>query len=55
MGLYPAIPESEIGTKSDTLFTTKPMIRVSRTDNRGHFVIKGALPQALSGVCLARC
>ena len=41
VGLYPAIPESEIGTKSDTLFTTKPMIRVSRTDSRGRFVIKG--------------
>lgn len=26
---------------SDTIFTKKPMSRVSRTDSRGHFVIKG--------------
>jgi hypothetical protein len=26
---------------SDTIFTKKPMLRVSRTDSRGHFVIKG--------------
>lgn len=26
---------------SDTAFTHKPMMRVSRTDSRGHFVIKG--------------
>lgn len=26
---------------SDTAFTTKPMIRVSRTDSRGRFIIKG--------------
>lgn len=26
---------------SDTIFTRKPMLRVSRTDSRGHFVVKG--------------
>lgn len=26
---------------SDTIFKQKPMIRISRTDSRGHFVIKG--------------
>ena len=29
---------------SDTAFTTKPMLRVSRTDSRGRFVIKGVAP-----------
>lgn len=29
---------------SDTAFTTKPMLRVSRTDSRGHFVVKGIAP-----------
>lgn len=29
---------------SDTAFTTKPMLRVSRTDSRGRFVIKGIAP-----------
>lgn len=29
---------------ADTLFTTTPMLRVSRTDSRGHFVIKGIAP-----------
>lgn len=30
--------------QSDTAFTTKPMLRVSRTDSRGKFVIKGIAP-----------
>ena len=29
---------------SDTVFLKKPMIRISRTDSRGHFVIKGVAP-----------
>ncbi len=29
---------------SDTVFKTKPLLRVSRTDSRGHFVIKGVAP-----------
>lgn len=29
---------------SDTAFLKKPMIRISRTDSRGHFVIKGVAP-----------
>ena len=29
---------------SDTVLTTKPMMRISRTDSRGHFVIKGVAP-----------
>jgi len=29
---------------SDTAFTTKPMLRVSRTDSRGHFIVKGIAP-----------
>ena len=29
---------------SDTAFKTKPMLRVSRTDSRGHFIIRGVAP-----------
>ena len=29
---------------SDTAFTTKPLLRVARTDSRGRFVIKGVAP-----------
>ena len=29
---------------SDTIFRQKPMIRISRTDSRGHFTIKGVAP-----------
>lgn len=29
---------------ADSAFTTKPMLRVARTDSRGHFVIKGVAP-----------
>ena len=29
---------------SDTIFKTKPMLRVSRTDSRGHFIIRGVAP-----------
>lgn len=29
---------------SDTAFTTKPFLRISRTDSRGHFIIKGVAP-----------
>jgi hypothetical protein len=29
---------------SDTIFKSQPMLRVSRTDSRGHFVVKGIAP-----------
>ena len=29
---------------ADSAFTTKPLLRISRTDERGHFVIKGVAP-----------
>ena len=29
---------------ADSAFKTKPMLRVSRTDSRGHFVVKGIAP-----------
>lgn len=29
---------------SDTVFTSQPMLRVARTDSRGHFVIRGVAP-----------
>ena len=29
---------------ADTAFTTQPMLRVSRTDDQGHFVVKGVAP-----------
>lgn len=29
---------------ADSAFTTKPMLRVARTDSRGHFIIKGVAP-----------
>ena len=29
---------------ADSAFTTKPMLRVSRTDSRGHFEVKGVAP-----------
>ena len=29
---------------SDTAFKSKPMIRISRTDSRGHFTVKGVAP-----------
>ena len=37
VGLYEA-------DKPDSVFTTEPLLRVSRTDSRGHFVIKGIKP-----------
>ena len=38
-------PESqEPPMSADTLFTTTPFLRVSRTDSRGHFTIKGIAP-----------
>ena len=29
---------------SDTIFRKEPMVRISRTDSRGHFIIKGVAP-----------
>ena len=37
VGLYKA-------TDPDSAFTTQPLMRISRTDSRGHFVIKGIAP-----------
>lgn len=41
VGLYPA---TDTGAAGDTLFTTTPFLRVSRTDSRGRFIIKGVAP-----------
>lgn len=40
VGLY-TIDEEGDGTLPDSTFTTKPFERISRTDSKGHFVIKG--------------
>lgn len=37
VGIYP-------DGNADSLFTTQPMLRVSRTDSHGHFVVKGIAP-----------
>ena len=37
---------------SDTAFTTKPMLRVARTDSRGRFVVKGVAPGAYRAYAL---
>ena len=37
---------------ADSAFQTKPMLRVSRTDSRGHFVIKGIAPGAYRAYAL---
>lgn len=29
---------------SDTAFTTKPLLRVARTDSRGHYIVRGVAP-----------
>lgn len=39
VGLYSV--ESDSTDIHDSIFRTKPLLRVSRTDSRGHFVIKG--------------
>jgi len=46
VGLYPAngsvYPDENADTQwADSIFRTRPLLRVSRTDSRGHFVIKG--------------
>jgi len=40
VGMY-AIDDSLNGEFSDTIFQTRPFERISRTDSRGHFVVKG--------------
>jgi len=37
-------PDSAAGMAADTAFTSAPFLRVSRTDSRGRFVIKGVAP-----------
>ena len=37
---------------SDTAFTTKPMLRVSRTDSRGRFIVRGVAPGAYRAYAL---
>ena len=39
-----SIPVGLYDDHADSAFRTKPMLRVSRTDERGHFVIKGVAP-----------
>ena len=46
VGLYPAngseyLDENSNSQWNDSIFRTRPFLRVSRTDSRGHFVIKG--------------
>lgn len=47
VGLY-KMPETEDGdsltTLPDSVFKTKPFERISRTDGRGHFIVKGLAP-----------
>ncbi len=38
---------------ADSAFTTKPMLRVARTDSRGHFVIRGVAPGNYRAYALA--
>lgn len=44
VGLYSLGNDSTGMEFSDTIFRTKPFERISRTDSRGHFVIKGIAP-----------
>ena len=37
---------------ADSAFQTKPMLRVSRTDSRGHFVVKGVAPDTYRAYAL---
>ena len=43
VGLYKVSSDS-LTEAADTLFATTPFLRVSRTDSRGHFTIKGIAP-----------
>lgn len=44
VGLYSLGDDSLAQEFSDTIFRTEPFQRISRTDSRGHFVIKGIAP-----------
>ena len=44
VGLYSLGDDSLGQAFSDTIFRTQPFQRISRTDSRGHFVIKGIAP-----------
>ena len=41
VGLYSLPDDSASSTLPDSVFRTKPFERISRTDSRGHFIIKG--------------
>ena len=41
--------------QSDTAFEEEPMLRVSRTDSRGRFVIRGVAKRRLPYLCLTGC
>lgn len=43
VGLYPTTPDVAF-TAADTAFVTTPFLRVSRTDSRGRFIVKGVAP-----------
>ncbi len=41
VGLYALRNDSPAGNLPDSIFNTKPFERISRTDSRGHFIVKG--------------
>ncbi len=43
VGLYPTTPDVAF-TAADTAFVTTPFLRLSRTDSRGRFIVKGVAP-----------
>lgn len=47
VGLYPTTPDMAF-TAADTAFTTTPFLRVSRTDSRGRFIVKGVAPDSIA-------
>ena len=49
VGLHPVADSLKAGSSvldADSVFRKQPLLRVSRTDSRGHFVIKGIAPGA---------
>lgn len=49
VGLHPVTDSLKVGSSVldvDSVFRKQPLLRVSRTDSRGHFVIKGIAPGA---------
>ena len=53
VGLYPYVEDPADNLLADTTFTTTPFLRVSRTDSRGFFSIKGVAPGAYRVYALA--